>query len=287
MVDNAREAAVLAAGLLEAAAEDGKVYAMLGVLSASVVGIRSATVRPDLPELMGKALERQAKSVNNLSAGDPNSIKSPAASKHATELTNLVNSPDLAPAINLLKQVSEESLDNTKTLANQVCAVVRPLLAKVVNLEEKVEMLSWHVGGWSRLLNKPFGEFEIGAASALAGIDMADMSRSTTGPVSARALLQRTISAAHEKRPGKIALKDAVDHLDADAISRLGISADLQAYPDICPVLTALARALSVGAGPAWHASFARDSHIDAGIKLTPLDLAMQTYRERLVIRQL
>jgi hypothetical protein len=177
MIDNAREAAVLSAGLLEAAAEDGKVYAMLGVLSASVAGIRAATVRPDLPGLMGKALERQAKNLNNLSTGDPNSIKCAAASEHTTELTNLVNSPDLAPAINLLKQISEESLDRTKTLANQISTVVRPLVAKVVNLEEKIEMLSWHIGGWSRLLDKPFGEFEIGAASVLAGIDMADMSR--------------------------------------------------------------------------------------------------------------
>jgi hypothetical protein len=130
---------------------------------------------------MGRALERQAKNLNNLSAGDPNSIKNPAASKHASELTNLVNSPDLAPAINLLKQVSEESLDRTKTLATQVSTVVRPLVAKVVNLEEIIEMLSWHIVGWSQLLDKPFGEFRIGAASVLAD-DVADMGRSTADP---------------------------------------------------------------------------------------------------------
>ena len=285
MIDNAREAAVLSAGLLEAAAEDGKVYAILGVLTGSAAGIRQPAVRPDLPGLMGTALERQANSLINLSAGDPSAIKNPVPSKITAELTNLVNAPDLTPAVTLLKQVSEEGVERTKTLTGQVYAVVRPLVAKVVNLEEKIEMLSWHIGGWSRLLDTPFAEFEIGPVALLAGLDMADMSRSTTGPVSARALLQRTIGAGRKARAGKVSLKDAVDALDLEAIGRLDLATTLQYFPDICPILNALARALDVGAGPAWHASFVRDSHLEADIALSPLDLALQTYRERLLIR--
>jgi hypothetical protein len=225
--------------------------------------------------------------LNNLSAGDSTQIKNPAPSKIAAELTKLANAPEIGPAVTLLKQVSEEGFDRTKALAIQVYSVVHPLVVKIVNLEEKIEMLSWHIGGWSRLLDKPFGDFEIGTASVLAGIDVADMSRSTTGPIPARALLQRTIYTGRKGRPPKISLSDAVNGLDGDSIGRLDLGQALRPYADICPVLTALARAREVGTGAAWHESFARDSHIDAGVTLSPMDLAMQTYRERLVIRQL
>ena len=46
LVDNAREASVLAAGLLESASADGKIYAALAILTTAAGGLREPPVRP-------------------------------------------------------------------------------------------------------------------------------------------------------------------------------------------------------------------------------------------------
>jgi hypothetical protein len=287
LIDNAREASVLAAGLLEAAVADGKVFAALATLTAGVSGLRQPPVRPDLIAVMGFAIREKAVSARQQAPADPNKIRLPSKSKMATELAALAQTPDLQTASTLLKQLSEESADITKNLATQVLNVVQPLVAQVLTLREEVEMLWWHVGGWSRLLDKPFAELELGLAAVLAGIDMADMSRSETGPAAAPAIFQRTLAAGRKGKTGKISIKDAVGALPQDQFDRLTLPAALGTVPDVCPVLTAFAKAKEIGAGPTWHASFGRTTGLDAGLAFAPLELAMQAFREWLLLRAL
>jgi hypothetical protein len=148
-------------------------------------------------------------------------------------------------------------------------------------------MLWWHVGGWSRLLEQPFAELELGSAAVLAGLDMAEMSCSTTGPAATPAILKRTILAARKSKATKIAIKDAVDPLSQDQLDRISFAEQLNSVPDICPVLTAFLKAKEIGGGSSWHASFTKVTKLDPGAALPPLDLAMQAYRERLLLRAL
>jgi hypothetical protein len=285
LIDNAREAAVLAAGLLEAAAGDGKVYAALATLTTAASGLRQPLVRPDLIDVMRFAIQEKAASARQQVPADPSKIRVPGKSRIATELAALAASPDLPTVSTLLKQVSEESADITKNLAIQLLSIVQPLAAQVLTLREEVEMLWWHVGGWSRLLEKPFAELDLGLAAVLAGVDMADMSRSLTGPAAAPAILQRTLLLGREPKAPKIAIKDAVDALPQDQFDRLTLADALKAVPDICPVLTAFAKAKELGPGAAWHAPFAKATGLDAAAAFEPLDLAMQAYRERLLLQ--
>jgi hypothetical protein len=287
LIDNAREAAVLAAGLLEAAAADGKVYAALAILTTSASGLRQPLIRPELVDAMRNSI--QAKAVTNRQQApiDPSQIKLSPQSGMSTELTALVEAPDIAKVSSLLKQVSEESTEITKTLTSQVLAVVKPLAAEVVMLREEVEMLWWHVGGWSRLLEKPFAELDLGLAAVLAGVDMADMSRSATGPAAAPAIFQRTLLAGSEPKTTRIALKDAVDAIPQEKLDQLLLADALGDMPDICPVLTAFAKAKVIGAGSAWHAPFVNATGLGAESAFAPLELAMQAYRERLLLRAL
>jgi hypothetical protein len=155
LVDNAREASVLAAGLLEGATVDGKMYAALATLTTAANGLRHPAVRPELIELMSGAIQERAISNRSHAPVNPRHIKVPAASKLSAEFTGLTQAPDIAKASALLKQVSEESGEMTKTLANQVLAVVQPLAEHVLTLREEVEMLWWYVGGWSRRSTSP------------------------------------------------------------------------------------------------------------------------------------
>jgi len=287
LIDNAREASVLAAGLLEVAAHDGNVYAALATLTTAAGGLRQPPVRPDLIDAMRIVIQEKAVSARHQAPADLSKITQPATSKIAAELTTVAGTPDLQKVSTLLKQVSEDAYDITKTLASQVVSVVEPLAAQVLMLREEVEMLWWYIGGWSRLLDKPFAELELGLAAVLAGVDMADMSRSATGPVSAPAIFQRTLAEGRQAKTVKIALKDTIDALPQDQLDRLELPDTLGAVPEICPVLTAFAKAKEIGTGTAWDASFAKATGLMAGSALAPLELAMQAYRERLLLRAL
>ncbi len=243
LIDNAREAAVLAAGLLEAAATDGKVYAALATLTTAASGLRQPLVRPQLIDAMRFAIQESAVRARQQAPVDLSTITQPAESKMSTELTALAQAPDLQKASTLLKQVSDAAAGTTGTLANQVVSVVRPLASEVLLLREEVEMLWWHVGGWSRQLEKPFADLELGLACVLAGVDMADISRSPTGPAAAPAFLQRTLAAGREPKTTKIAIKDIVDALAREQFDRLKLPDALGPVPEICPVLTAFAKA--------------------------------------------
>jgi hypothetical protein len=147
LVDNTREAAVLAAGLLEAAATDGKFYAALATLSTAASGLRQPLVRPELVDKMGFAIQEKAVSARQPASVDPKKINLPAKSNISAELTALAEAPEIGKACSLLKQVSQESAAITATLTKQVFTVVQPLTSQVLTLREEVEMLWWHVGG--------------------------------------------------------------------------------------------------------------------------------------------
>jgi hypothetical protein len=145
-------------------------------------------------------------------------------------------------------------------------------------------MLWWHIGGWSRLLEKPFADLAPGLAAVLAGVDLADMSRSAVGPVAAPAILQRTLAAGRKTQNAKITINNAVEALPQDLFDRLKLDHRLSTVPEICPVLTAFAKANEIGPGPTWHTAFAKATKLEAKSAFAPLDLAMQAYRERLLL---
>lgn len=134
-------------------------------------------------------------------------------------------------------------------------------------------------------LDKPFVGLDLGLTAVLAGVDMADMSRSATGPAAAPAIFQRIIIAGRKGRTAKIAIKDAVDALPRDQLDRLKLPNALGTVSEICPVLTAFAKAKESGASPAWHMAYANTTGLDAGAAFAPLDLAVQAFRERLLLR--
>lgn len=116
---------------------------------------------------------------------------------------------------------------------------------------------------------------------------MADLSRSATGPAAAPAIFQRTLAAGRNRKTAKISIKDAVDAFPNEKFDRLTLADSLVGMPDICPILTAFAKAKDIGAGSAWHASFAKGTGLQAESAFAPLELAMQTYRERLLLHTL
>jgi GTPase-associated system helical domain len=91
LVDNAREASVLAAGLLEGATADGKMYAALATLTTAANGLRHPAVRLELIQLMSDAIQERAVSNRSHASVDAKRIKVPGASKLSAEFTGLMS----------------------------------------------------------------------------------------------------------------------------------------------------------------------------------------------------
>lgn len=281
MVDNQREAAVLSACLLKAALEDGKMFAGLAPLTAAAAGNRAPVVRPEFLEEARQALHDGAVGARLRSPVDPQHIKLPPKSKVPAAAAQ---AGDWAKAAELFNQVSEESVQGMRNLVNQVHNVLVPLVAEVTDLREEIDMLWWYVGGWSRVLERPFTELKLALAATMAGLDLARLTKGHVGPAAAPAILQRLISADRKTESGKVTIKEAVDGFPGHAFKRLELAEGLKKVPDVCPVLTAFLKSSEVGEGLAWHGPFNKASHIKATAAFHPLELAMQVYREALLI---
>lgn len=287
MLDNEREAAVLAAGLIEAAVGDGNTYAGLAAVAAAVGGLRSPKVRPALIAELQAALTSSATTARHRGAIDAAAIKNPATAKAGAEAAALAQAGDWARTAALFKQVSDESFSSTKTLASQVVGVVKPLIQQAADLREEVDMLWWHLGGWSRAFDRPFAEMDPGLAAVLAGMDLADLSRTIHGPAAAAAILYRTVSLGRKDLATLIKFQQCVDALPDEDLARLNLEDALKGVQDICPVLAAFLKAREVGRSPAWHTGFAKGTGLKADAAISPSALAMQVYRERQLLSQI
>lgn len=286
MIDNEREASVLSACLLNAALDAGNVCAGLAQIVAAACGNRTPLARPEFIEEARQALATHSVNSRQQTAADVKNIKLPAKSKVAAAVDAYLPSANWANSGDAIKLAGNESFEATKNLANQVFSVISPLAEQVRDLREEVSMLWWYIGGYSRVLDKPFAELDIGLAALMAGLDLAHLAQGESGPVAAPAILHRLVVTSRVGENKKIALKAAVDALPPDTFQRLEIPETIGKVSDLCPVLAALAKADEIGKG-SWYIPFKKVSGIDAGAKFLPIELAMQIYQESLLLAQI
>lgn len=286
MVANEREVAVLSVCLLAAALEDGHVCAGLAPVVAAAGGARNPLLRIEFIEDARQAIAAHAVTSRQHNAVDIRQIKQPTKSKVTEAVTALLADPDWPKAGDAINLAGRESSEASKTLTNQILAVLSPLAEQVLDLREEVSMLWWYIGGCSRALEKPFEKLNIGLAALMAGLDLAHITQGQSGPVAAPAILQRIVMGSRANRNKEISLESAVEALPAGAFQQLDISEKIKNVSDLCPVLAALAKADEIGGGGTWHAAFKKASLLEAGTKFLPVELAIQVYRESLLLAQ-
>ena len=286
MLDNGREAAVLSACLLAAAIEDGYALAAVASLATAAAGNRQPLVRPEFLDDARQTLLVRETTARSIATADSEQISAPPKSKvPAAAAEALGQAPDWAKVLALFKQIGAEADAAFSHLESQVGGAFLSLATEVANIREELDILWWFVGGWSQVLERPFGDLDRALAPVMAGLDLARLTSSPGGHAAAPALLQRLITAGQKKGRSKVTIGEAVDAFPPDAFGHLQLRDELKRVPDICPVLTALSRAHEIGLSPAWYASFRTASRLEPTAAFRPLDLAMQVYREALVLK--
>ncbi len=287
MLENEREVAVLASCLLSAGLIDGVIAAGLAILTIEFGGNR----RPLLERcnLISKAKEAlQLISIKSRTHGNIGIDKLKDPIKKGDELASeLAQQSDFNRVGELLNKSSNYYFTDIKNLTKEVRNILQPILLRLADIEEEVSMLWWHVGGWSRLLERPFSELDPALAATMAGIDLASLITKPPGPVAAQAILHRLISTGRKGKLSKVSIQDMVNAFPTDVYARINLGSRLKDIADICPALTALRLASEIGGENAWQATFYRDVGIDHNTSLLPLDLAMQIYRETHLVSML
>jgi hypothetical protein len=282
LVENRREASLLAGGLLLSALKSGEPIAGLVVLAASLNGQRSPTVP-------GISLETFETELKNLAAQPAKarwySTDFEPLGKASTLAENPAVGGPVGATVEELRKALDETHEATKLAFNEVQILLKQMAGDLSQARQEVEILWWLAGGWSRRLERPFSELGTPLNAIAAGFDLADLSVATHGPYAAAAILTRALSGI--KGPNKrVSLAQAGDSASPDEFLRLAVPRDMAVYPDICPLSAALATSAQIGKGDSWHMSFEQNAHVKTSVSLDLLDLAVQAMRERLIFEQ-
>lgn len=279
MHDNAREAAVLAASILAAAVQGKKQTMGLAPLAAGFAGVRKPLVVPELRALFEKRLAEASitEEPGNIKIS---AIKAPALGKAGADAQGLAQAGDWARAAALLKQVADESHATAAAVGEGAAEAIKVLMDETAALREETNMLWWYVGGVSRKSNDQFAGMEAGTAAIMAGIDLSDLSNTLAGPYSGPALLQRLLQAGRKGKLPAVTLQEAIEGVPVADVADIMSHARLPEMPETLPVLSAIRKFQESGAG-VWAAGFKKVSGLAADQKIAPLDLAVQSYRER------
>ncbi|WP_061209306.1 GTPase-associated system all-helical protein GASH [Leptospira borgpetersenii] len=294
LIENQNEATVLAAALLRSAMDKFPLTS-LALVCGSVGGIRKTKIQISLLEEAKQALQMHSIKKREKLDIDLKIIKPSGKSKFPTSIDAMPNASDWPKFVESLKLLNSESAEANRVLGVQVSGILQLLITEGIFLKEEINILWWHIGGYSSILENPYSELSINLGIPLAGLELADLSQSLTGPVSAPALLHRTLLGIKKVKPTKkttstketVSIKEIVNEFPMEKYSKLGLNDIIKNYPELCPVLYGFYKCFEIGDQTAWGTSYKRDTHLDSQSSLAPLDLAIQVYRERLILREL
>ena len=104
------------------------------------------------------------------------------------------------------------------------------------------------------------------------------------GPVSARAILDRVLRSGVSRVKVRVNLADAIQQVPADWLTMWAASEAVARHGDLCPTLIAAQRATEVRTPDAWIEAVEELTGISTSIARDPVDLAVQSYHEHLLI---
>lgn len=141
--------------------------------------------------------------------------------------------------------------------------------------DEELQILWWIVGGWSRKWNSAFGDIGDDEKPILLAEEVAELSAEIIEPPSLKSIFFR----AGLSEPAGLSIAEAVNSCGVDNLEQLTIPSDL--CNSIFPIHSAMGLAKNAGGGKSWVSLWREVSGIKASSKPSPIDFAIQVYRER------
>jgi len=174
----------------------------------------------------------------------------------------------IAETNNVIARTAASATDAHQSLRNDV-----------VRLAEEVDMLWWHVGDWSEMLDQSRADIPKEAVGIVSGVELGDFVRQLPGPYGAYGILRRTLGKTSDR---KAKLKDAVSSL-GDDVKKVAFALPRSAF-SVFPVHAAM-RLAGDNAQSGWTAAFDQVAGDVKDFDLNYFEVAVQTFRERVLIK--
>lgn len=270
------EAARIAALLLRDLMSRGSPQGALAVLVSSFGGQRS----PVDPDLLIEArdvifetarAQRIVASTTKIAAPAPKDLKEQLAAIQGGWNPDLVRG-----ALDATTSEARSALTKTASSANDAHQALRN---DVVRLAEEVDMLWWHIADWSERLEQARTELPKEVVGVVSGVELGQFVRHPPGPYGTYGLLRRSLGKLSDK---KAKLRTVVDTLN---IGTTKLAAQIPSLAmSVFPVHTAILFASQHGVN-GWPEKFDQSVGLLKNFELPHFDLAVHTFRERVLIR--
>ncbi len=286
MVTNSREVSIISMALIAyQIKEEEDQFAALAFLVASAFGNRKPTVYPQFVEIVEAAAKDLMTSRTGLGARKVIQVR--ALNKELAVAEDLVPQNDYVALNKVLKSLNVDSHELVKHLAVQVRSAIGPLRSEIAQLREETDMLWWLMGGESDLTNEPYAKLGEGRAAFLIGAELAPLSASILGPRASVFLMSKALREGRGGPSKKVKISDVPKLFAQDELTDVGPPEEINAVRDLCCLNNALARADDVGALTGWGVMYAKDGSLDEKTAFTPSCLALQSFREALLLNAL
>ncbi len=246
----------------------------LAVLSAGCQGLRDAPV-PSIVALAEESLAECSASLRTVGAD----AESPRTNFDAELATLKAVFPQ-----NTVASLAEPLTKILQALIGSVGLLSRLEKQQLLRTEES-NVLWWLFGERSRDLERPFSKLDPPGACLIGAKELADMTTSLAGPFAAEAFLDKVLRLAHPVLDAEVSIAEAVTACPLEWQRNLIEADGANSLASLCPIHLAVAKCVEAEGKKTWHGPFQTLSGLKATAKLPPLGLALQTYRERLLLR--
>jgi GTPase-associated system helical domain len=278
---NEKEMQILcAATLLGIFKENTALSAIAGIATATTAfdGIRSYALPMDLTDTA--TLSVADKSVRWRSRVD-------------LEKSLAINAPkvDLGTVAQYIKQNwtpegAEKAVTDIAKLENDITSAILDAMKTIARAshrlariqDEELQILSWLFNGYSTELSKTFDAIKPEIQPLVLGQELSKIIEFLPGPKSSKAILSR--SGLKDKR--KLSIPGAVNACGIDWLKTL-VTNHVSAISQ--PIHSAIHRRIETGDEASWIAGWSAVTGIEEGYSVSPLAMADQFYRERLIAK--
>ncbi len=257
--------------------------AALAILSASACFDRKPAHHSQLTQLAQRYVE-DAPALVQVKGAKPIVTYGPV--KVGDSLSALAPDADaakVANAVRLALPIVAESIKATTTLGADVGKQFASQNHQLAYQQQQIDMLWWLLGEWCDALSAPYPNLATSAACLIAPHELASLTTSETGPRAVQAMIHKTLLITKNGAKDTLTLVDAVNSCPRTWREQVAKSPFTGIAREICPVSLAVSDSLATDANDTWVPVFEKSSGLKKQKKFSAMDLALQTYREKLL----
>ncbi len=282
-VNNGFEHSLLAGAILANLLETGDLHARqllaLMVTCVSLQGVRNsrATETISLFERADNLLMEQSAAVRQKPSGSMPSVAAMNAKKIVGDVEEHLKQNQIPQAIQQITPFLETAAKNINTLSK----VLSQAKACQKIYEEELNILWWLIGGHSRGRNCRFCDLNVNEIPLVAGKELADLTQDLPGPYAVRAFIEQAVVAVDGRISQTVTIEAAVNATDSDWRKQIADEAGLNGFEHCCPIHISL---IEASKSSSWKEAFFNGTSIKSSLKIGPIDLGLQMYRENLLL---